>query len=166
MTKERINEFLRSRLFIGIVAGTGITLAAIFIFEAGVAVGYHQASFSSQWGKNYGENFGARPSRFGGNFGLPDSHLPSPDGIVGRIVSITPSAADATSGTTTIVIASDQKPEENVLVTNATMIRDHEDTLTLSALKVGSYAVVLGIPDAKGQIDAKLIRIVPAPVQP
>ncbi len=158
ITKERFNEFLRSRLFMGIVAGIGITLVAIFLFEAGVAVGYREASFSSQWGKNYESNFGMMTSR--GGIMLTNSRIPNPEGTLGKIVSITPAAI--TSGTTTIVVAGPQNPEENVLITSDTMIRDNEDTLTVSALKVGSYAVVLGEPDSKGQINAKLIRIVPA----
>lgn len=170
MTKERINEFLRSRLFMGIVTGIGITLVAVCIFEAGVAVGYHEASFSSQWGKNYSMNFGVPgvpSSGMTSSLALPDMHGPNPDGLIGKIIRISPSssAPDSATGTTTMIVASSQKPEESVLVTSDTLIRDRENTVSISALTVGSYAVVLGTPTEDGEINAKLIRLMPASMQ-
>ena len=51
MSKESFVTFFRSKLFAGIVAGVCIMLVAICVFEAGVVVGYHEASFSARWVK-------------------------------------------------------------------------------------------------------------------
>jgi hypothetical protein len=157
MSKDQLTEFFRSRLFAGIIAGVGITLIAVFIFEVGVTVGYHEATFSEHWGSSYGNNFGG-PSN---TMGLPDNHLPQPNGTFGKIISI--STATSSASDTVITIENSQKPEQSVLVTSDTSIRDHENTVTVSSLTVGSYAVVVGDPDNQGEIEAKLIRLVPAP---
>jgi hypothetical protein len=155
MHNGKLTEFFRSKLFAGIIAGIGITLIAVFIFEAGVSIGYHEATFSERWGAEYGNNFGGPTN---GDMGLPDMHLPQPNGTFGKIISVTPGTSS-----TTIVIENSEKPEQEVLVTGDTTIRDHENTVQSSALVVGSYAVVVGDPDSQGEIEAKLIRLVPAP---
>ena len=157
MSKEHLTKFFQSKLFAGIIVGVCIMLVVICVFEAGVVVGYHEASFSSNWGQNYGANFG--DSNTSNQMGLPDAHAPSPDGILGKIVSI----SDPSSSPTTIVISNTQKPEEKVLLDDDTVIRTHEDTVDATSLSVGMYVVVLGIPNDQGEIDAKLIRIVPDP---
>jgi hypothetical protein len=146
-----LSIFVRSRLFAGIVMGVGITLIVLCIFEVGIAIGYHEATFSSHWGANYGTNFG------GGDYGL-DAHQPTAHGSTGKILSV-----DTTGATTTIIVdGGTSHPEQKVLVTSDTVIRSQENTLTASALTVGVNVVVLGTPDDTGVIDAKLIRIVPA----
>jgi Domain of unknown function (DUF5666) len=155
MSKDSLTHFFRSKLFAGIIAGVGITLIAVFIFEVGVTIGYHEATFSEGWGANYAKNFGG-PSN---DMGLPDAHLPQPNGTFGKIISV----SSTTPAGTTIVIDNTSKPEQKVLVTSDTTIRDHENTDTASSLTVGAYAVVVGTPDDQGEIEAKLIRLVPAP---
>jgi hypothetical protein len=153
MNKDSLKEFFRSKVFAGILAGVGITLIAVFLFEAGVTVGYHEATFSERWGANYGKNFGVSNDAMHG--ALPDGNLPTPDGTLGKILSISPA-----SGTSTMIIASAQKPEQKVLIDADTIIRSHEDTLTAASLTVGESVVVLGTPDEQGEIEAKLVRVV------
>ena len=154
MSRESVITFFRSKLFAGIVAGVCIMLVVMCIFEVGVMVGYHEATFSSRWGQNYERNFG----NMGMMQGLPDGHLPSPDGTLGKIISI---SNDASS--TTLVVNNSQKPEEKILINSDTLVRDHEKTISASSLTVGSYVVILGIPNDQGEIEAKLVRVVPAP---
>jgi hypothetical protein len=157
MSKESLAQFFQSKLFAGIIVGVCIMLVVICIFEAGVVVGYHEASFSSHWGENYGANFSdTNPSN---QMGLPDMHEPTPDGILGKIISVD----SASTSSTTIVISSTQKPEEKILIDANTEIRSRESTLTISSLKIGTYVVVLGTPNDQGEVQANLIRIVPAP---
>jgi hypothetical protein len=155
MKKETVVEFFRSKLFAGIVIGICIMLVVICIFEVGVIVGYHEADFSNRWSENYNKNFAG----FSNSMGIPDEHIPSPDGILGEIVSATTDS----SGTTTLVISSPQKPEEKIIVDGNTVIRDHEDTVTASSLTTGTYAVVIGAPNSDGELHASLVRIVPSP---
>ena len=154
MSKETIAEFFRSKLFAGIVLGVCTILIMLCIFEAGVMVGYHEASFSSRWGQNYERNFGG----MGMMPGLPDAHLPNPDGTFGKIISVSTQAS-----TTTLVVNSAQNPEEKIIIGSDALVRDHQNTLSSAALSVGSYVVVLGAPNDQGEIEAKLVRVVPAP---
>ena len=102
-------------------------------------------------GENYGRNFGGV-----NGIGLPDKSLPDPNGISGKILSIT----SDTASTTTLVIADTQNPEEKVLIDSNTIIRDHENTVDASSLSVGSSVVVIGTPNNQGEIEANLIRII------
>jgi hypothetical protein len=154
MSKESIVAFFRSKLFIGIIFGVCIMLVVMGIFEAGVMVGYHEATFSSRWGQNYERNFGS----MGMMPGLPNDHLPNPDGTFGKIISVSTAAS-----TTTLVVNSPQNPEEKVVVSADTLVRDHMNTINATSLNIGSYVVVLGSPNDQGEIEAKLIRVVPAP---
>jgi hypothetical protein len=159
LSKESRADFFHSDLFTHIVAIVGGVLVAVFIFEAGVAVGYHEATFSSRWGENYERNFGGPGHGFHKFFGLPGNNLPNPNGAFGKIISITASSTDAT----TLIVASDQKPEQKVLISSTTILRSQENTVGLDALKVGSYVVVLGTPDNSGEILASLVRLLPFP---
>lgn len=148
MNKESIKQFLRSRVFAGAVTGIGIALIAIVIFETGVYVGFHQAQFSSRWGENYERNFGGPGMPGGFDHGMPDSH-----GAFGQIVNVS---------STTMTISNPKKQEQEVLISAATIIRDHENTVAVSDLAAGTNVVVLGEPNDQGQINARLIRIMPA----
>ena len=157
MSKEALGQFFKSKLFAGIIVGVCGMLVVICIFEAGVIIGYHEAEFSSHWGENYGRNFANSSSS--NPMGFPDMRAPTPDGILGKIVSISPTSASST----TIILSNNLKPEEKILIDSGTIIRDHENTLSASELTMGAYIVVLGIPNDQGEIQANLIRVVPAP---
>ena len=155
MNRDSLTKFAHSRLFEGIIVGFAIALIVVCIFEAGVAVGHHEASFPSRWGENYARDFGD-PSQGLGMLGL-DDHQPNSNGTVGQIVSIS---------STTITIASDQKPEQQIILGSDTVIRNPSGDVTSTALAIGAHVIVLGTPTASGEIDAKLIRIVPAQPTP
>ncbi len=154
MKRETIVEFFRSKIFAGIIIGICIMLVAIFVFEVGVSVGYHEAIFSNRWNQNYSQNFSGLNS-----FGFSDPHTPNPDGTLGKIVSITTDS----SGSTTLIMMSKQKLEEKILITSNTILRDNLKTISVSDLSAGAYAVVIGTPDTKGEIVASLLRLVPSP---
>ena len=154
MTYESLRAFINSKLFAGIVTGVCITLVVICIFEVGVMVGYHEANYSSRWGENYTRNFGSGTM---GMHGITDANRPMPDGITGKIVSVT----HATASSTELVISDSQHPEEKVLIVSDTIIRDHQNTLSPASLSVDEEVVVLGSPDTNGEIVAKLVIIIP-----
>jgi len=151
-TKDSLARFARSRLFAGIIIGVAIMFILVCVFEAGVAVGYHEATFSSHWGQNYELNFGG--AGMPGAIGLPDGHEPQPHGTTGEIISATGS---------NIVVQNDSRQEQKVIITSSTIIRNQENTVSASSLTVGTYVVVVGNPDDQGNIDANLIRIIPSP---
>ena len=51
--------------------------------------------------------------------------------------------------------------EKIILVSDATIIKRFQDTIKLADLKVDDYIVVIGEPNNAGQIEAKLIRLMP-----
>ena len=151
-TQDSLNHFFRSRLFAGILLGVGAMFILVCAFEAGVAVGYHEATFSSHWGANYERNFGGND--MDGSIGLPDGHEPQPHGTTGQIISVAGS---------NIVVQNSQRQEQKIIISTNTTIRNEENTVSMSGLSVGMYVVVVGDPDNDGDIDASLIRIIPSP---
>jgi hypothetical protein len=139
------------------VALAAVLLAAILVlvFSMGMLVGQKRAEFSFRWAENYHRNF-AGPSRgFFGNFpamGFMNSH-----GIFGPIISITGN---------TIIVKGEDTVEETAMISDKTTIINKDGAIKASDLKVGDSIVIIGSPNAQGQIDAKLIRLLPAETAP
>lgn len=146
--KEKIkvlyaNKGLRLSLYIiGGLFVLGIT------FQAGVFVGYHKANFARNWGDHYSKNFGMdRPDSFKGMMrgGLPMAH-----GSTGKVISV---------NFPVFVILDQDGTEKSVVVKDETLIKRGRDGVTKDVIKLDSMVVVLGEPNASGQIDAKLVRV-------
>lgn len=134
-----------------------IILSAIIIllgvFKVGMEVGYSRAQFVDHFGENYRKSFVDPKSGFFGN--TLERHLsPGGHGAVGKIVSINNSL---------IVVAGPDNIEKTIVIGNETLIRKYRDTIAKNDLKVGDFIIVLGDPNASGQIDAKLIRLTMSP---
>ncbi len=125
-------------------------IVAILIFQAGVFVGYHKASFSYRFGDNYSRNF------MGPRGGIMDTrdNMMGGDGASGKIIKI--SLPD-------IIVSSPDNTEKTVVLGNDTSFREFHGVITAQDLKVDDFVVVLGTPDNKGEIDAKLVRVLPTP---
>lgn len=138
---------------------TGIVglILALVIFQAGIFVGFHKASFSYGSGDNFHRMFGA-PERNGmmgldGFGGFPGGELTSAYGTTGTIVKIT---------LPTIVVAGSDKVEKVVVVNEQTILRQFRDDINNNDLKVGDSIIVIGAPNSSStQIVAKLIRVLP-----
>lgn len=133
-------------IFIGVLAVIGV----LAIFQAGVFVGYHKASFSYGLGEGYYRTFEGRGP--GGMFGLPPRNLPGGDSAVGTIVRV---------ALPTVVIASPDAIEKSITITSDTRIRQFREEVASTSLSVGDEVLVLGSPTKEGTIDAQLIRIMP-----
>jgi len=149
-------EYTQSQSFKGVLVGISLTLVALVIFQAGVSVGVHKASFANRLGDNFERNFGPTgrdafmpPDFPGERRGLPGGH-----GAVGEIVS---------TALPEIIVSGMDNVEKTILVTDKTIVREFRDELTPESLSVGTHIVVLGSPNDDGQIEATLIRILPAP---
>lgn len=121
----------------------------LFVFKAGMFVGFTKARFSFNWDKNYHLNFGG-PGGFMPEF--DERNFMAPHGTFGAIVKIDGS---------TIVIKGDDGLEKIILISDQTDIREFRDRLAAADLKVDAKIVVIGEPDEQGQINAKFIRILP-----
>ncbi len=128
----------------------GALIIVLAIFAAGMAMGFHKARFSYQWGENYHRLFGG-PKMGWGREARGDEFI-NPNSVVGSVVKFS-------SGT--LYIKGIDNTERSVLITTSTAIQSGRDTIKISELKTDDKVVVLGSPKSTGQIEAKLIRVMP-----
>jgi hypothetical protein len=137
-----------------IIMGLLILVAVLLILGIGMRIGAEKAKFSCGWAQNYHENFAGPKTGF-----IEDwRRLPGPDfieghGSVGEIIKI---------GEHDFVIKDRGSTEKIILVTENTTINRLNETIKVADLKIGEIAVIIGSPNYSGQIEAKLIRIMPA----
>lgn len=151
-------EFFQSKLFKKSLYVIGALVVAFAIFNAGVFVGYHKAGFSYKYGDNYSRAFGGRRSGmmgFGGRGGMMGDYFTNSRGVAGKIVSIS---------LPTMVVSGQDGVEKIVLIKEDTEIREFRNTIKSEELKAGNFVVVMGVPNEQLQIEAKLIRIMPADI--
>lgn len=150
--KESIKKVFESKKVSGFLLILGILVVVSFIFQAGVFVGFHKASFGRDWGENYGRNFGMMggPGGFDGMMG----NFPNAHGTIGKIIKIE---------LPTIVVGDRDNTEKVVLINNDTKIIDIRNDIDVKDLKIDENIVVVGSPNSQGQIEAKLIRVMPFP---
>lgn len=145
-----INKILQSKTFAGIMIAI-IALAILLLgFKLGTVVGARKADFSCRWSDNYHQNFGGPQKGF--LQGLGDKDFIEANGTFGQIIKIDGS---------TLVVKGRNDMEKVVLVNDATVIKSFQDTIKAADLKVDSLVVIIGEPNAAGQIEAKLIRVMP-----
>ena len=147
---EKLEKIFKSKVLVRILYGVGIVVVLGLIFSAGVSVGFHRASFGKAWGDNYERNFGMRPNRpdfMGDNF--PNAH-----GAIGKIIKME---------LPTIIVQDKDNTEKVILIKDDTQVEKMKDKIQASDLKMDDFIVVIGSPNDKGQIEAKFIRLMPAP---
>jgi len=154
--KNHLKNFLESKKFNAVAYGFLFAVIALLIFQAGVFVGFHKASFSSRQGDNFRNNFGPRPNKMMGiNPGMAE--FPNPHGVSGKIISISlPS----------IMIEGQDNVEKVIVINKDTFIKNLRDTVSANELKINDSVVVVGNPNEKAEIEAKLIRIMPKDINP
>lgn len=147
-----INKFFKSQIFTGIILSVSAVLILLVVFAAGVAVGVKKAEFTYRWGDYYHQNFGGPKNGFFKE--LPDRGMMPGNGTFGEILKII--GQD-------IILKGGDNVEKSVLVGDDTLIRRFMENIKLPDLKTGDRIIVIGEPSVSGQIDAKLIRVVPYP---
>lgn len=130
------------------VLGTLFILCAILQF--GIFIGYHKASFARDWGDGYKENFGMeRPESFKG---MMRNRLPTAYGASGKILSVT---------LPTFIVEDSNGTEKTIYVSTSTLIKSAMQDASSSVITVDAIVMVIGDPNTNGQIEAKLVRIMP-----
>jgi len=150
-------ECVHSKTFTGIVIGLGAVLILAIVFQAGQYVGLKRAEFSGRLGENYGRIFGDErgPAMMGGSFGgMPFDNLPGSHGAVGQVIKVS---------TSTLVVAEPNKIEKIILVGDKTIIRQAREEIAAKDIIVGEFVSIIGEANSRGEIEAKLIRIMPMP---
>lgn len=157
-----LKDFVKSKTLKRIIMGLGALIIVLAILQVGISIGYRKASFSYGWGNNYYKTFGGDRDDRGwasgrGMMGMmgptPGRGVSNANGAIGKIVKIS---------LPTFVIADRDNTEKIILIGDDTLVRQFRDTIPATELKVGDDIVVIGAPNDKSEIEARLIRIVPA----
>jgi hypothetical protein len=155
--KKEIKKVLESKVFRTVMYTLGILAVIFLIFQAGMMAGFRKASFGRNWGDNYTKNFGSphRAIRMkGGEFG-DFGNLSNAHGAVGKIIKV--------ELPTIVVFDGKDQTEKIIIIDDKTEIRRMRDVVSKEELKIDENVVVIGSPNSSGQIEAKLIRFIPAP---
>ncbi len=146
------SNILKSKWFRYAAIGVGEVIILLLVFKLGMVVGTQKSDFERDWAQNYGRFFG-EPRR--GFFpGLTENDSMNPFGNAGSVLSINGNM---------VVVKSNNNVEKIVLVGTSTVVREGGSDIDLSAVKIGDPIVVIGSPNASGQIEARFVRIFPAP---
>ncbi len=149
-----LKNFLQSTKAKHMLAGIGIAVIALLIFQAGVFVGFKKASFSGRLGDNYYKTFGEQRGmgRMMPTFGEQGLSPSNAHGTIGKIVSVS---------LPQIIVADKDGVEKTIIIDQKTDIRSFRDTIQPETLKVGNSVIIIGEPNDQGQITANLVRIMP-----
>ena len=153
--KGFLKKFFESKNSTKVLSLIGVVIVALLIFSAGISVGFHKASFGRAWGENYERNFGMKPD----HSIFDKDNFPNAHGAIGKIIKIEPP---------TIIVQDKDNTEKVILIGDNTEIQKIRENIKINDLKTDDFVVVIGVPDEKGQIEAKLIRVMPfgMPVPP
>lgn len=149
---EDLKKSFESKSVMGILYGVGIAILAMLIFSAGIAVGFHKASFSRSWGEHYSDNFFNMPVRR--NLGIGGDHFPNAHGAIGKIINIE---------LPNIIVEDRDTLEKVILLHEDAKIQKERENILSADLKLDDFIVVIGAPNDQGMIDAKFIRVIPSP---
>jgi hypothetical protein len=136
-------------LVIVILVGFCLVISA---FGVGIWVGEKRAEFSFRWAEDYHRNFGGPQRGIFGNF--PAQDFINSHGIFGQVITI-----DGNN----IMIKGQDNMEKTAVVSEKTTMVTNATKIPLSSIKVNDMVVIIGSPNAQGQIDAKFIRVLPQP---
>ena len=151
-SKPVSKDYIQSKGFKKILFGIGALIIVLLIFQAGVFIGYHRATFSYQFGDNYRQTFGMRGGGLPGGMEMFGGGFSNAHGSIGKIISIT---------LPTLVMEDRDGVEKVILLTDDTVIRYLRDEFKAESLKAGDVVVVIGSPNERAQIEAKFIRVMP-----
>ena len=139
-----------------IIVGLLAIVVIVLVFGLGVFVGEKKAKFSYLWAENYHRMFAGPKAGFLGSLRMPpfppfDEFIEG-HGTFGEIIKIEGN---------NLVVKGRGNVEKVIVVTEKTVIKSGREDIKFSDLKIGDMIVIIGSPNEKGQIEAKLIRVFP-----
>ena len=145
-----IKEGIQSKTFKGVIIGIVIVLVLAVVFQAGMFLGLKKAEFSGRLGENYNRIFGEQRGP-----AMPFDNISGGHGAVGPVIRVS---------TSTLIVAEQNNIEKIVLMSDQTLVRKFRDDIKPSGINVGDFVSVLGEANNQGEIDARFIRVMPAPM--
>ncbi|HOD96909.1 MAG: hypothetical protein WC579_00230 [Candidatus Paceibacterota bacterium] len=161
MKLEDISSSKTFKIIIGIIGGL---IAILLIFKIGVVVGTKKALFACRWAEHYAPNFVQQRN------GIMDKWMRDfnegiamkSHGAVGTIIKID----NLDTNTAFLIVKGEKEVEKAIVVSPETIIEKWEERILPADLRMGDYVVVIGDANDEGQIEAKLIRVIPHPFPP
>lgn len=148
-----MNKFFQSKIFKIILIVIGGLIVLMLVFKLGMFIGGMKAQFSYRWAESYHKNFAGPRAGFLGDWrNFPKGDFIESRGTFGEIIKINDSD---------LVVKGQGNTEKVIIITEKTVIEKGKETIKKDELKVGDRIVVIGSPNEQGQIEAKLIRILP-----
>ena len=136
-----------------VLVGLVVFIVLVLVFKIGMFVGEKKAQFSFRWAENYHKMFAGPKAGFLGNLRMPPfSEFIEGHGTVGEIIKIEGN---------NLIVKGRGDVEKLILVNEKTIIKSGFKNIKVSDLKIGDIIVIIGSPNEKGQIEAKLIRVFP-----
>lgn len=146
-------NFFQSKSFKVIIIVISGLIVLMLVFKLGMFIGGTKARFSYRWAESYHKNFaGPRAGFFGDWRNFPKGDFIESRGTFGEIIKINDSD---------LVVKGQDNTERVIIITEKTAIEKGKETIKKDGLKVGDRIVVIGSPNDEGQIEAKLIRVMP-----
>ena len=156
MEKNIQKSFMQSKNISHTMTAILILVGIIFVFHIGEEFGYKKAELTDQMSDGYYKAFGPRDPGQSGPLGYLFDDQTDAHGVAGKVINVSDNK---------ILVADNEGIEKNVLVDKTTILKNHRDNITTKDIKPGDYIVVIGSPTTDGQINAKIVRIVPTPPQ-
>ena len=144
-----MKEFFKSNHANKLLIVLAAVVVILFVFVAGIFIGHEKGKFSRDWGENYLRNVMGQRGRGTMDFGRPGFSAHSG---LGQILKIEGN---------NLVVKGQDNVEKVIVISDKTIIRKFNQSLKLADLKVDDNIVVIGSPDNQGQIQARLIRVMP-----
>jgi hypothetical protein len=136
-----------------VLVGLAVFIVLALVFKIGMFVGEKKAQFSFRWAENYHRMFAGPKAGFLGSLRMPPfSEFIEGHGTVGEIIKIEGN---------NLIVKGRRDVEKLILVNEKTIIKSGFKNIKVSDLKIGDIIVIIGSPNDKGQIEAKLIRVFP-----
>jgi len=154
--KENCKAFFKSKTFKTVLVSLGAIILILFILQIGMHIGFRKARFSFRGGENYYRAFGDRQQKnsLSFNMGMVHDDFPIAHGATGKIIQI---------NLPTFVIEDLDHTEKIILTQDNTAVRQFRKDLKMTDLKIDDFVTVIGSPSDNGQIEARLIRVMPSP---
>jgi len=149
---NKIKEVFKNTKIKYTIYTLGYIFVALLIFQAGMFVGFKKAGFSFKAGEQYFRQMNGRPNdQF---MGMNRGDFENSHGTAGKIISIKlPS----------LIVADKDGVEKTIIISTSTDIKLFKDSVKAEALKLNDFVTVIGSPNDKAEVEAKLIRVMPNP---
>jgi hypothetical protein len=135
-----MSNFLESKKIKIVLIVLASLIVILVVFGLGITIGYDRANFTSHFDQNYYHNF---------NPGAPAGPM-SEHGISGTVIDVSSSS---------ISVQDPANNEHSIAIAPDTVIREMDNTILITDVKIGDQIVVIGEPNPQGQVYARFIRV-------